>query len=1356
MTSLSKGNGDFSMPWLAVLLVFVWLGIFNTVMAAENQPPSAIGQTTLSTKEDTKKSITLSGKDPEKKKLTYAIVRQPAHGTLTLKGNKATYVPTKDYFSGVGSPDSFTFKVNDGLVDSAPAMVGIIVTPVNDKPVAVGGNVIAVKDSVREIALSATDVEEGVLTYIPAKKSKKGGAVVVKANNIVTYTPKKNFVGADSFTFTVKDSQKGVSAAATMKVMVNATNTAPKANAGADQNLDEKTTVTLDGSASTDTDGMIVSYEWVQTAGTVVTLSGATTANPTFTTPDVAANETLMFELTVTDNNGMKASQATSIHVKDCNCQLQDNIVLIDDEVKVSDIINNDDGSGSLKIEIDKDKVDDLKDKIVILPTKNELDDISIVKISDISVANATSNPDMVVADVVYTIPAIDEIFDQVHYDAESALEKAEVTHIFHPQSYIEDVTVARAAKSVSQSADDQYKVEWFPNVKVHDAIKVTPSSSDKKIEVSTTFNGLEIVRYSKKGGAAVGSVSIGGTIKRTINKENSKISFDKALGSSLDEEFLLEYEETSALTLKASGKIEASLSQAFNNGFKCGVSEIAVDTLLDGTEIKLNGAKWQDNICLGGFRVGWAGGILATKLSGNGESEAIKVPLALDVFLTMDTSLSLNGEFKASLVKNSKGIKGVKLNNGILSSINTEIDPDTGKAPEIKTTIEGKVEGKFISRIGMAAGVKFGGIYPAVAEVFGEIEAAASIKPAFSNGNGDVCSTITVKPRIAYYLAVGMSTSLSQKISIAGNASETKWSAGVNVAYEDDIWKPENGIIKPYKSCADDAYDISFSVDNSHSNSVLLGNPSVKSKTGDVSYGIEQLSWVIHDSSLALVTDVMNVSGLSLKDLAPGVYTSLLTVQLTDGKVIQEEETFEVILHKARDLNVEAGDGKLTIEWLAEDNVNYKVCVSKPDVFVDCFKVVSDSSNVRAYPDAKSPLVVDGLNNNEAYKVIVVAENKGNHVSTEPLQVTPTAGLSAPSNVKATSGDGSVTLSWDAVPNAESYRICLGRQHSEIDGSSTSVLYICLPNLPWGDYSNWWGAVSSTTATLKTLPDSSSPLVNGTTYTFQVLAQAADGSKSPFSAEVTATPQEFTSGATGKLNDTGITTCGDYADDWGNSDVSCSLLTDEDGDPVPPGQDGTIGRDVTANDDNDGHAGFSFTKISSSGAELSASEPEWSCVKDNVTGLMWEVKTDDSGLHDKDWTYSWYEPDSSRNGGNVGTQNAGSCGVTSQCDIYGYVQAVNTAGWCGYKNWRMPTANELANLADSGINNEINTQIDANYFPNTQDFWYWSSSPDARYSERAWHVIGDHIYNYAFKGGAGFENHITADYVRLVRDTVK
>ena len=46
--------------------------------------------------------------------------------------------------------------------------------------------------------------------------------------------------------------------------------------------------------------------------------------------------------------------------------------------------------------------------------------------------------------------------------------------------------------------------------------------------------------------------------------------------------------------------------------------------------------------------------------------------------------------------------------------------------------------------------------------------------------------------------------------------------------------------------------------------------------------------------------------------------------------------------------------------------------------------------------------------------------------------------------------------------------------------------------------------------------------------------------------------------------------------------------------------------------------------------------------MRDNVTGLMWEVKTDDGGLRDKDWTYSWYNPDATTNGGSAGYADYG------------------------------------------------------------------------------------------------------------------
>ncbi|MGR8934917.1 MAG: Lcl domain-containing protein [Gammaproteobacteria bacterium] len=208
-------------------------------------------------------------------------------------------------------------------------------------------------------------------------------------------------------------------------------------------------------------------------------------------------------------------------------------------------------------------------------------------------------------------------------------------------------------------------------------------------------------------------------------------------------------------------------------------------------------------------------------------------------------------------------------------------------------------------------------------------------------------------------------------------------------------------------------------------------------------------------------------------------------------------------------------------------------------------------------------------------------------------------------------------------------------------------------------------------------------------------------------------------------LNDTGITACANN----NATALSCPIAGF-------PRQDAEQGRDKSVNRNKDGHAGFNFTKLDANGAALPASAKDWQCVRDNTTGLVWERKAQpdgaqgNQGLHDGDDLFTWYSRDDGNNNGDRGDANrlyirdcygyhAGN--PASYCNTEAFVARVNAAGWCGAKDWRLPTRKELRGLADLSVPYAYEARtIDRSYFPDTLSHWYWTSSSfagNARYS---------------------------------------
>src|SRR6185312_6512899 len=165
------------------------------------QPVADDKQITVS--KNTQRSFTLTAADPNHDPLTYTIVTTPSHGTIAPSGTglpSRTYTPT----TGYQGPDSFTFKVSDGSLDSDIATVSILVQ--NVRPVAEDQQITVTKNTQQPLTLTATDPDNDPLTYTIVTPPSHGTISPSGAGGPSrTYTPENNYLGTDTFTFKAND-----------------------------------------------------------------------------------------------------------------------------------------------------------------------------------------------------------------------------------------------------------------------------------------------------------------------------------------------------------------------------------------------------------------------------------------------------------------------------------------------------------------------------------------------------------------------------------------------------------------------------------------------------------------------------------------------------------------------------------------------------------------------------------------------------------------------------------------------------------------------------------------------------------------------------------------------------------------------------------------------------------------------------------------------------------------------------------------------------------------------------------------------------------------------------------------------
>lgn len=197
-------------------------------------------------------------------------------------------------------------------------------------------------------------------------------------------------------------------------------------------------------------------------------------------------------------------------------------------------------------------------------------------------------------------------------------------------------------------------------------------------------------------------------------------------------------------------------------------------------------------------------------------------------------------------------------------------------------------------------------------------------------------------------------------------------------------------------------------------------------------------------------------------------------------------------------------------------------------------------------------------------------------------------------------------------------------------------------------------------------------------------------------------------------LNDTGVP--GYLSNDQSYSELALPVYVTQGSSPVAsaPGQDADFGASSFVD------TGFRFTKyLGVNRSKVADDAPTFDCVTDEVTGLSWEHKNNNSAsVHFHSHKFNWYWPDDAINGGFAGQQGKGQCAIVVG-DTWTFAQQMNEQNYCGFNDWRLPTTEELRSLID--YDQTATAMTDQTFFPHVAvEAHMWTADTDVGNRQRA------------------------------------